>query len=390
MGIVDVTDVPEHGKEPDSLDAIEEADLQPIADLVQDHLMKVLGGSYEIILDTRRAIVNVGRMETEVKPNIPSVPRIMFHENALEILGEKNVIDRLKMSPVFVGVGVNTLKTIAQKAQILRADEGSEVISKGGLVKGLLIPMENGTDVQIVVDEEAIPNKQITGRNMKKYDFLGEYMMALGAKPTSSVLCVKKDGADFLYVPHELFESLHERSQETVDVNIIKRSPLTNYQNRDSDSIDPEMADKTYVHIPGRPRVSKIINNVISAGLGIDGDASFAKEYVAGDEVKAPGAGYFGLISKGDVTVANQTVDPFGHEVLADIAHGNIIFEANAVGVVPPKNIKISAGIEGATIVYVYLNPDQPFYKELLKALLDGQHSKLTKANLRRAAIQKA
>ena len=83
--------------------------------MVQDHLAKGLGGSFEIILDTRRAVVNVNRMEDDVRPNTPSVPRIMFHENAAEVLGERNVIDRLKMSPVFLGVGVNIMKTIAQK-----------------------------------------------------------------------------------------------------------------------------------------------------------------------------------------------------------------------------------------------------------------------------------
>ena len=390
MGTTNDIDVPERGEGPANFDEIEETDLQPIADLVQDHLAKGLGGSFEIILDTRRAVVNVNRMEDDVRPNTPSVPRIMFHENAAEVLGERNVIDRLKMSPVFLGVGVNIMKTIAQKAQILGADEGAEIISKGGLVKGLLIPMESDTGVQIVVDEEGIPNKQITGRNLKKYDFLGEYMMALGYKPTSSVVCVKKGGAEFLYVPHELFESLHGRSQETVYENIIKKSPLTKYQIQDPDKVDPEMADKTCVDFPPMPKVSKIINDIIADGLGIEGDASFAKEYVAGDQVKAPGLGYFGLISRGGVTVANETVEPFSHEILADIADGNIIFEANALGVITLKNIKISAGISGTTIVYVDLNPAMPNYKEILRALLDGQHSKLTKANLRRAAIQKS
>ncbi len=390
MGTIDVTDVPERGEGPANFDVIEEADLQPVADLVQDHLTKVLGGSFEIILDTRRAVVNVNKLETDVQPNTSSIPRIMFHEDAAEVLGERNVMDRLKMSPVFVGVGLNTLKTIAQKAQILRADEGSEIISKGGLVKGLLIPMVDGTNVKIVVEEEAIPNKQITGRNLQKDEFLGEYMMALGAKPTSSVLCVKEGGAEFLYVPHELFEELHKRSQQTVKENIIKKTPLSKFQNQNLDEVDLEMADKTYVYIPTRPKVSKIIKDIILAGLGAEGDASFAKEYVAGDEIMTPSVGYYGLISRGAVIVANETIEPFNHEVLADVADGNILFEANAVGVIPPKNIKISAGILGATIVYVYLNPDQPNYEESLNALLDGQHSKLTKANLRRAAIQKS
>ena len=82
MGTTNDIDVPERGEGPANFDEIEETDLQPIADLVQDHLAKGLGGSFEIILDTRRAVVNVNRMEDDVRPNTPSVPRIMFHENA--------------------------------------------------------------------------------------------------------------------------------------------------------------------------------------------------------------------------------------------------------------------------------------------------------------------
>ena len=76
-------------------------------------------------------------------------------------------------------------------------------------------------------------------------------------------------------------------------------------------------------------KYQKSINDIIADGLGIEGDASFAKEYVAGDQVKAPGLGYFGLISRGGVTVAMRPFEPFSHEILADIADGNIIFKVS-------------------------------------------------------------
>ena len=82
MAGVDLTEAPDRGEVPVAPDVIDEADLQPITESVLEHLRTVAGGSFEIILDTRRAVVDVSRVEADFGPNTPSVPRIMFNENA--------------------------------------------------------------------------------------------------------------------------------------------------------------------------------------------------------------------------------------------------------------------------------------------------------------------
>lgn len=364
------------------------------ADAGDEQVIDLEKNGFEIVFKDsgRREVVSITPVAEEIAEKVESVvqrPLPNKMQDATEVIPRNELKLALTKNPLFAKLGRVTMNALFKGAKSVMVPKGAEIIGPNNASKGMFIPYEDSLKVQISTGEKeelAVKERVLTADS-----YLGEYVMAVGIKPTATVTSLSDKEVEMIFISQELFESLHPRSKEEIKRRILETSPLVNYNEHDPslDSEVPNVSQSGYMISEKRDKVMAIFQGLTVANEA--GDVfkpNYVKTYQKDETIVPHKPGYLGLIMQGTVSV-NQT--SIGDELVAikkaQIEAGNTIFEANAVGVNPPSNIELNAE-SPVHVLWVYLSPDDPNYEELLDAALDGQASKLANANIRVGAIK--
>lgn len=377
---------PLEAPDPDAILGNVDLQIEPLDERVP---LEKIAHAYQVTLDSQGApskvdeLVDFNFEEVQAASRIPA-ENVQVLPNAKEIISARSLEKALRRCAILRGVGEQTMKKLYEDAGLAVVPKDAEIIAPKGIIKGLLIPL---TATKVAINSSiGGMSTSVKERELKPDDYLGEYMMAGAARPTASVVNLS-DERDFVYISRELFASLHPRAQEQIKLSILRRSPLVRYE--DVEPLNPEndqvagpavcMERETVPQVLANLELTMSENDIFKPHM--------VKKYEKDELVTPSSQGYLGLIVNGGLRV-NISSPTSGKISRAIVKKGNTIFEANAAGVEPPAEVEVLSDDSNTQVVWIYLAPDDPNYRKLIDAALEGQAYKLDKSNVREAVIR--
>lgn len=343
------------------------------------------------IVDARKhAGLASQRVLDNKKPKV--VDGITYYGSALDagIFKKDDITRAISAMPLLRGgvdrraIGYVTLEKFFNDAQLISAEGRARLIRPNGDIQGLLQALQHTVVTLKTGDEE---NAEVANGSVLKYGFLGQYVFTGVAEQATASVENRSGGTNyFLYWGKDLFNALPDPVKAAIGLEVLRSSPLLKVGKDISEQAGGlELIE--YPIIEGRDSVP---SELVGLQILVEGEAFKAhqvKLFEPSQEIK-PMDGYLALILEGKVGV--NVKDREGKlRKIAEIGQGHTLFEANAAGTPPPKEVKLVAEDSRVKLLYVYLSEDDPNYLRLIRGALKGQAMKLQEANLHEARIKR-